>query len=296
MKKIKIIITGSNGLLGQKLVSLFVEHNFDVYAFSRGKNRNVITNNYNYFNVDITHSKKITQLVNRIKPNFIINAAAMTNVDTCELNPKECDEINVTAVNNLMLLCDKNNIHLVHISTDFIFDGKKGLYTETDKPKPINYYGLSKLKSEEIILKSNINYTILRTILVYEIVNNSNRTNILSWVKNSLENKQKINVVTDQYRTPTLADDLAKACLLAVQKKTIGIFHISSNELLSIYEIALQIANTFKLDKNLISPIETKQLNQTAKRPPKTGFIIDKAVDELGFKSTSFKERLLNFI
>lgn len=293
MNNIKIVITGSNGLLGQKLISLFVENNFDIYAFSKGNNRNVNTKNYNYFNVNITDFNIVNSLIKKIKPNFIINAAAMTNVDTCELKPKECDKINVNAVANLVDACKTGNIHLLHISTDFIFEGNNTSYKETDEVNPINYYGLSKLKSEILIEKSTINYTILRTILVYGIVSNANKGNIVSWVKSSLEDKKEINVVTDQYRMPTLSDDLAEACLLAIQKKAIGVFHISSNQVLNIYEIALQIADTFNLDKNLIQPIKTNLLNQAATRPPKTGFNIDKAVNELGFKSASFKERLL---
>ncbi len=292
MQNIKIILTGSNGLLGQKLVSLFVTNHFDVFAFSRGKNRNLITNNYSYFNVNITNFNKVSTLIKKIKPHFIINAAAMTNVDACELRHRECDEINVNAVKNLVQVCKEINAHLLHISTDFIFDGTKNNYKENDCTNPVNYYGLSKLKSEKLIQKSTIDYTILRTILVYGVVANTTKGNIVSWVKNSLEAKKQIKVVTDQYRMPTLSDDLAQACLLAIQKRAIGIFHISSNELLNIYEIALQIATTFNLDKNLILPIRTEQLNQTATRPPKTGFNIDKAVHELGFKSASFKERL----
>lgn len=292
--KQKILITGSNGLLGQKLVGLFVTNNFEVFAFSKGVNRNP-NENYDYFNVDITNSGKAVLLINKIKPNFIINAAAMTNVDNCELRRRECDEINVKAVKTLLNCCKENNIHLIHISTDFIFDGKKGNYQENDKTNPVNYYGLSKLKSEKIIIKSKIDYTILRTILVYGLVKDANRSNIVLWVKNSLEKGKQIKVVNDQFRMPTFSNDLAKACLLAVQKKAKGIFHISSNELLSIYEIALQVAAAFKLDTSLIKSIPSTQLRQQAERPPKTGFNIEKAVNELDFKSVSFKEQLLVF-
>ncbi len=292
MNSIKIVITGSNGLLGQKLVNLFVSKNYMVFAFSRGDNRNSKTNGYTYYNVNITNSDKISTLLDTIVPHFIINAAAMTNVDICEQKPKECDAINVNAVATIIASCKKNNSHLLHISTDFIFDGKNPIYLETDKANPVNYYGLSKLKSENLITESSIDYCILRTILVYGIVDNANNGNIVSWVINSLKNKKEINVVTDQYRMPTLSDDLAEACLLAVQKKAIGIFHISSNELLNIYEIALQVAATFNLNKTLIKPIKTTQLNQAATRPPKTGFNISKAVRDLNFKSASFKERL----
>ena len=293
----KVVITGSNGLLGQKLVKfLFAKNTLEIHALSKGENRMINTKGYNYYNIDITQAKILTNLVNKIQPHYIINTAAMTNVDTCELHKAECDAINVDAVNTLSKICKRNKIHLIHISTDFIFDGEKeGYYTEEDKPNPVNYYGLSKLKSEKIIIKSKIKYTILRTILVYGLVDRNERSNIVLWIKNSIENKNKINVVTDQYRMPTLVDDLAEACLLAIEHDAIGIYNISSNQLLSIYDMAIEVANAFDLDKNYITSIETTQLNLPAKRPFKTGFDLNKSISQLKLPSYSFTERLQVF-
>ena len=293
----KIIITGSNGLLGQKLVKLLLtKKTYEIHALSRGENRMINTKGYTYYNVDITQIKILTNLVNKIQPHYIINTAAMTNVDVCELHKDECDTINVDVVNTLSKICKKNKIHLIHISTDFIFDGEKiGYYTEEDKPNPVNYYGLSKLKSEKIIISAKIKYTILRTILVYGLVDRNDRSNIVLWVKKSIENKDKINVVTDQYRMPTLVDDLAEACLLAIENDAIGIYNVSSNQLLSIYEIAIEVANAFDLDKNFINSIETTQLNLPAKRPFKTGFDLNKSISQLKLPSYSFTERLQVF-
>ena len=293
----KIIITGSNGLLGQKLVKLLLtKKTYEIHALSRGENRMINTKGYTYYNVDITQIKILTNLVNKIQPHYIINTAAMTNVDVCELHKDECDTINVDVVNTLSKICKKNKIHLIHISTDFIFDGEKiGYYTEEDKPNPVNYYGLSKLKSEKIIISAKIKYTILRTILVYGLVDRNDRSNIVLWVKKSIENKNKINVVTDQYRMPTLVDDLAEACLLAIENDAIGIYNVSSNQLLSIYEIAIEVANAFDLDKNFINSIETTQLNLPAKRPFKTGFDLNKSISQLKLPSYSFTERLQVF-
>ncbi|MEE9349959.1 MAG: SDR family oxidoreductase [Flavobacteriaceae bacterium] len=293
--KEKIVITGSNGLLGQKLVQLFVANNYDVIAMSKGKNRNSFTDGYEYINFNITNYDRLAVLFHRLKPHFIINSAALTNVDACELRKRECDEINLRAVEQLTEICKKENIHLIQISTDFVFDGKKGMYKETDKPNPINYYGLSKYKAEKAIRRANIEYTILRTILVYGIMDAPKKSNIVLWVKESLEANKEIKIVTDQYRMPTLTDDLAQACLSSVQKKAQGIYHISSNKLQSVYEIAQTIANTFSLNSNLILPITTDELRQRAKRPEKTGFIIDKALKELEFISASFEERLACF-
>lgn len=293
----KIIITGSNGLLGQKMVKLLLsKNNYEIHALSRGENRLANKEGYTYHRIDITKKDQLTKLVSEIQPLYIVHTAAMTNVDACELNQAKCDMINVDTVKNLVDLCKINNIHLIHLSTDFIFDGMKGaFYTEEDDPNPLSYYGLSKLKSEKIILNTISRYTIIRTILVYGLVDHNDRSNIVLWVKNSIENKKEINVVTDQYRMPTLAEDLAESCLLAIENDAFGIYHVSSNKLMSIYEIAIEVAKMFHLDVNYIKPIITSELNLPAKRPFKTGFDLNKSITELKLPSYTFVERLQVF-
>jgi len=290
-----ILITGSNGLLGQKLIKLLVKKNaYNIYGVSKGENRLKNKKGYTYIDLDITDKNSLSKLIEKINPSFIIHTAAMTNVDTCELHKKECDIINVDAVRNLVESCKKKDIHLIHISTDFIFDGKNGFYKEVDNPNPINYYGLSKLKSEKSIIESKIKHTILRTILVYGLTDDK-KNNIVSWIKKSIENKQQINVVTDQLRMPTLVDDLAHACILALENNVIGVFNVSSNQLMSIYEIAIEVSKAFDLDKSFINPIATTSLDQPAKRPPITGFDLTKSINELKLPSYSFIERLQVF-
>ena len=293
---IKIIITGSNGLLGQTLLNLLLKekNKYQVFGFSKGENRSG-RNNFDYFSVDITDEHQLRKSILEINPNFIINTAAMTNVDTCEKDKENCDKLNIEAVKYLMQISSEIKAHVIHISTDFIFDGEKGFYKETDSPNPLSYYGLSKLKSEEVLINSDINYTILRTILVYGKVFDMSRSNLVLWVKEMLENKKEITIVNDQYRMPTYVEDLALACIIAIDKKATGIFNISSNQLLSVYEIAQQIAEVFGLDKRLIKPISTSTLNQTAPRPAKTGFDLSKTNSELGFYPKSFKEDLQRF-
>lgn len=291
----KILITGSNGLLGQNLVNeLLKKGSYIVYGVSRGENRIKNIERFTYFNVDLTNKKEVSDLINKINPQFIIHTAAMTNVDTCQLNKEACDKINVKAVKYLVDLCELKDIHLIHLSTDFIFDGEKGYYKESDRPNPINYYGLSKLRSENIIKDSNIKYTILRTILVFGITIEL-KNNIVLWVKNSIENMQQINVVTDQLRMPTFVDDLVYACLYVVDNGVEGAFNVSSNTLLSIYDMAIEIANTFHLDKSYINPIPTSLLKQPAKRPLKTGFDLSKSFSQLNLPSHSFLENLQVF-
>lgn len=292
----KVVITGSNGLLGQNLLEILLKEKgeYQIFGFSRGGNRSGRAD-FEYVNIDITNEDLLSSELVKAQPDFIINTAAMTNVDACENNRESCYDLNVNLVKNLMNYCVENKTHLIHLSTDFIFDGVKGNYTEEDKPNPLSYYGETKLLSEKLLQNSSLDFTILRTILVYGLVNDMSRSNIVLWVKESLEHKKEITIVDDQYRTPTYVEDLALACKLSIDKKAKGIYNVSSSELLSIYEIANEIAIAFQLDKSLIKPISTSTLNQTAPRPARTGFDLSKIKRDLSFKPKTFKEDLQRF-
>ncbi|MDO6675818.1 SDR family oxidoreductase [Tenacibaculum sp. 1_MG-2023] len=292
----KVVITGSNGLLGQTLVNLLLEEKerYQTIGFSRGENRSD-RSDFNYVSIDVTDEVLLYKKLSEYKPDVIVNTAAMTNVDECEINKEACDKLNIDVVQYLKNYSEENNAHLIHISTDFIFDGKNGPYKETDKPNPLSYYGLSKLKSEETLIQSKIDYTILRTILVYGKVYDMSRSNIVLWVKKMLEDRKEITIVDDQFRMPTYVEDLALACKLSIDKKAMGVFNISSKKMLSIYEIAQQIAEVFMLDKSLIKSISTEELNQRAKRPATTGFDLEKVKKYLGLAPKSFQEDLQKF-
>ena len=229
------------------------------------------------------------------KPKYVINTAAMTNVDACEDYKNLCDDINVKAVNYLSTACEKYNSHLIHISTDFIFDGKNGPYDEDDEANPLSYYGLSKLKSEQVLQKSNCKWAILRTILLYGTAENLERNNIVLWARKALKDSQELNIIDDQFRSPTLAEDLAQACYLVIEKEAIGVYNASGKDIMSIYEMVERMADFYKCDKSQINRISSTNLNQKAKRPLKTGFILDKSIKELGYKPHSFEEGL-NFL
>ncbi|CAM1351453.1 SDR family oxidoreductase [Tenacibaculum ascidiaceicola] len=292
----KVVVTGSNGLLGQTLVNLLLEEKekYQVIGFSRGENRSG-RSDFEYISIDITNEDLIYKKLSEYKPDVIVNTAAMTNVDACETNQEACDELNIGVVQYLKNYAEENNSHLIHISTDFIFDGKNGPYKETDVPNPLSHYGISKLKSEEVLTKSTIDYTILRTILVYGKVYDMSRSNIVLWVKKMLEEGKEITIVNDQFRMPTYVEDLALACKLSIDKRALGVFNVSSNTLLSIYEIAQQIAEVFKLNKSLIKPITTATLSQRAKRPVITGFDLTRTKKYLDLNPKSFQEDLQRF-
>lgn len=292
----RVVVTGSNGLLGQSLVSLLLNEKdkYEVIGFSRGFNRSG-RDDFEYVSIDITDEMLLKEKLKTYTPDVIVNTAAMTNVDACEDNKEECDRLNVSVVEYLKEYAEKRKVHLIHLSTDFIFDGKKGYYKETDKPNPLSYYGKSKLNSEKTLISSSLDYTILRTILVYGKVFDMSRSNIVLWVKKTLEEGKELRIVNDQFRMPTYVESLACACKLAIDRKAKGIFNVSSNKLLSIYEIAIEIAEVFDLNKELIKPISTRSLNQKAVRPVKTGFDLNKSIEELNFIPENFKQDLQNF-
>jgi len=288
----KVLITGSNGLLGQKLIDLIApikEH--ILIATARGKDRHPANSNqYVYESMDITDALEVENTLVKHQPDCVINTAAMTNVDQCEDDHEGCWKLNVTAVAHLIAACEKINAFFLHLSTDFIFDGQNGPYSETDKANPISYYGKSKLAAETLVKESNAKWSIARTVLVYGIAHDMSRSNIILWVKKSLEENTQIKVVNDQWRTPTLAEDLAKGCLLIVEQQAAGVFNISGNDLLTPYEMAIMTANYFALDKSLITEVDGSIFKQRAKRPPKTGFILDKAAKILGYKPIKFQD------
>lgn len=290
----KILITGSNGLLGQKLVhQLSADNEVELVATARGENRLEQREGYRYRSLDITNAAEVAEVIGEEKPAVIIHTAAMTNVDICESDKAGCDALNVDAVGFIVEACEANDVHLVHLSTDFIFDGEEGPLDESAVPNPLSYYGESKLKAEQIIQASRVKNAILRTVLVYGVAEKMSRSNIVLWAKGALEKGAPINVVDDQFRTPTLAEDLAQGCVLAAKQKAEGIYNISGPDFFNIIDMVRAIARFWKLDASLIGAVSSATLNQPAKRPPRTGFIIEKAMRELGYQPHSFEEGLM---
>ncbi len=289
----KILITGANGLLGQKLIDLYLtKTDKQIIATGIGICRHPLKNNFIYESLNISNKAEVNSMLLKHQPQCVINTAAMTNVDACETDKEGCDKLNISAVEYLAKACAEINAYFIHISTDFIFDGTHGPLDENETPNPLSYYGLSKLKGEEMALKYAPNCAILRTVLVYGVVADMSRSNIVLWAKGALEKGQNINVVDDQFRTPTLAEDLAMGCLLAEDQQAQGIFNISGKDFMSIFELVNRVADFFKLDKSIIQKSDSSTLNQPAKRPPITGFKLDKAIAQLGYAPRSFEEGL----
>ena len=289
----KVLVTGSNGLLGQKLLDYYKQFpEIELIATAKGADRYPSPGSYTYCSLDITNETEVIAIFNSTKPDVVIHTAAMTNVDACELDQANCELLNIKAVEYIVKACNQINAHLVHLSTDFIFDGTHGPLAEEEIPKPLSYYGLSKYKAEQLVKAHSNSWAILRTVLVYGVVKDMSRSNIVLWAKNALESGKSIQVVADQFRTPTLAEDLAQGCALAAAQKASGIFHISGMNFMSVYDLVIQVADFWKLDKSLINLSSSEGIQQPAKRPPITGFQIEKAKSILGYQPHTFKEGL----
>ncbi len=291
----KILITGSNGLLGQKLVyQLLQTPGITVIATSKGENRISRKDGYEYFSLDISNRDEVLNIIGKVKPDCIINTAAMTNVDACELDPVGCKALNVDAVNYIIEAIQNTDTHLIHLSTDFVFDGEEGPYSEEDIPNPLSIYAKSKLESEQAVMNSGDNWAVIRTIIIYGVTDDTQRSNLVLWTKSSLEQHKKINVITDQFRSPTLAEDLADACISAALRHATGIYHVAGPEedTDSIINLVKKIAVFYNLDTSLINPVSSAELKQPAKRPARTGFKLDKARRELGYHPHTLPEGL----
>lgn len=289
----RILITGSNGLLGQKLIdALRNDTEVDLIATSRGEDRSPDPLGDRYRSLDITSKPEVDRVLDGTRPDCVIHTAAMTNVDACELDPDACRLNNVTATAHLAEASRRNGAHLILLSTDFIFDGAAGPYQEEDEPAPLSIYGQSKLDAERIVVESGSTWSIARTIIVYGVAPGLSRGNVVLWAKGALENGQPINVVDDQWRMPTLAEDLADGCIRIAKRKAAGIYHLSGPDGMSILELVERVAAFFRLDASIVTPVKSDTLNQPAKRPPRTGFIIEKARRELGYAPRGFEEGL----
>lgn len=290
----RILITGSNGLLGQKLIAaLRNDPGVELLATSRGADRTVDPLGGRYRPMDIVDKASVDAVIGDFRPDAIIHTAAMTNVDACELDPAACRLQNVTATEHLVAAAKEQGSHFIFLSTDFIFDGKHGPYREEDAPAPLSVYGHSKLDGERIVQQAGLErWSIARTIIVYGIAEGLSRSNVVLWAKGALEKGQPINVVDDQWRMPTLAEDLADGCIRIAKQKAPGVFHLSGPDGMSILELVQRVGAFFQLPTDKVRPIKSDSLGQPAKRPPVTGFVLDKARRGLGYAPRGFEAGL----
>lgn len=288
-----ILIVGSNSFVGQKNACMLARNGAkDVFLCSSSENR-LAHLEYPFSHIDITDRMELSKLFWHIKPDVVFNTAAIASPDACLINKELAVAVNVEGARNLAELSTLYNAHLVHFSTDFVFNGCKPYLTEEDVPDPVNYYGYTKLESEKLVNAYAASYAIVRTVSVYGYLSSLTRSNFILRVKAALEAGQVYRVPNDQFRTPTLAEDLAKVAIKIGVENHSGIFHISGQEGLTNYEFALAAAAVFNLNADLIVPVSSVELGEKAVRPLHTGFDISKARNMLGYCPTPLQEGLM---
>lgn len=287
----RVLLTGANGFLGHYLTGELLDKGFMVMATSKGECRIPFQerDNFQYASMDFTDPFIVHDLFQQFKPEAVIHAGAMSKVDECELHQWEAYRNNVEATITLLINAAETKSFFVFVSTDFIFDGEKGMYSEEDSPKPVNFYGKTKLEAEDAVREYEYDWAIARTILVYGKPVSA-KENIISVVKNKLEKGEEYKVVDDQVRTPTYVEDLASGLVLILEKKAKGIYHLAGEDILTPYQMACMTADHLRLDSSLIKKVTAENFSQPAKRPLKTGLNIDKARKKLGYHPISFRE------
>ncbi len=289
----KILITGANGFLGYHLTQRLLFLNHKVIATGKGNCRLPFTqyDNFIYAAMDFTDPFAVHDVFEKFQPEVVVHAGAMSKPDECEQQQWQAYIVNVEGTLTTLMNAAEQKSFFIFVSSDFIFDGEKGMYKEDDEPLAVNYYGKTKLEAEEIVKEYEYDWAIARTVLVYGKPI-SGRSNILSIVKEKLEKGEIYNVVDDQSRTPTYVEDLAEGIVQIIDKKAKGIYHLSGKDVLTPYQMACKAADFLGLDKSLINRVTADSFSEIAKRPPKTGFVIDKARAELRYEPLSFNEGL----
>jgi len=286
----KILVTGASGLLGIRLVELAITRGHEVcstyhaHPFTQGSARGL----------DLADEKEVRRWVIEAGPDALIHSAAITDVDFCEKNPELAMRVNGSATGSLAEACRDVGSHLVYISTDYVFDGKSGLYKENDEPKPINVYGQSKLLGEQRLLQSNADFCVARTSVLYGW-GREHRPNFATWLHGSLKARRKVTVVTDQYASPTLNTNLARMLIEVAERRIHGILHLAGSTRISRYEFAVMLAKQFGFDENLLTPVKAEATNWTARRPYDSSLNVAKAQEMLTNKAATLDEALNEF-
>ncbi|MCW4004815.1 MAG: dTDP-4-dehydrorhamnose reductase [Candidatus Bathyarchaeota archaeon] len=283
----KLLITGASGLYGSKLAQLALARNFEVNSCDV-QNLSACSN---FVRLDITDRSMVEESFRSIKPDVVVHAASLTDVDKCELNQELAWKVNVEGTKNIVEAAKSAGSFLIYISTDYVFSGEAGCYTEGDKPKPINYYGLTKLKGEEIV-QTLTEYFIARPSVIFGSTPAAGKVNFALWLIETLRKGERVKIITDQWNTPTLNTNLAEMTLEVVECRLTGTYHLCGASRVSRFEFAELLADAFSLDKCLIEPVESSSFSWVAKRPRDSSLDTSKAQQDLRVKPLGLGDAL----
>ncbi|HEX2606393.1 MAG TPA: SDR family oxidoreductase [Flavisolibacter sp.] len=287
-----VLVTGAEGFVGWYLVKRLLADQYRVIATGRGSELNHFTHpSLTWETLDFTRLERVIEITERYQPDMIIHSGAVSKPDACEQDREMAYRSNVTGTQHMLTGAAAQGAYFLFLSTDFVFDGKKGMYSEEDERDPVNYYGYTKVLAEDTVFAYAYGWSVARTVLVYGR-NHSGRPNIITNVAESLKAGKVLKLFTDQERTPTYVEDLAGGIARMIKQQVRGIYHLSGTEILSPYNIGIETARYLQLDTNQIIPVLESEFDQPARRPPKTGFTITKAVRDLDYHPVPFREGL----
>ena len=265
-----LLITGAYGQLGDACVK-FLKNNYNITLSGVSPSDGGV-------HLDIRSKSSIKKVLSDIDPDVILNLAALTDVDGCELDPQQAKDINFSGVKNL---CRDFSGHFIQISTDYVFDGKSGPYSEEDEPNPKSVYGKTKLFADNWLLDNYSKSTIIRTNILYSYTKRT-KASFLKWVVDSLNDNKNIKVVNDQWNNPTWTESLSSVIYKIIDNQAFDLYHYGDRDILNRFDFSILISKVFNLDSSLIMPISSDELNQIAPRPRKSGLITKKIESELG--------------
>lgn len=284
----KILIIGASGLLGHRIAQLALTKDYEVYSTY---NENP-TNQGIPIKLDLcARENQIEDLIHRLKPEVTIHTAAYTNVDGCEIKRDLAWKINAEATRHVAMAIAKEDSHLIYVSTDYVFDGEKGLYSEEDLPNPISYYGYTKLKGEEFVCQSNKRWCIVRPSVIYGW-GPTHKKNFATWVMTNINRGQEVRVVTNQYVSPTFNSSFAMIILEIAERRITGFLHAAGSTRINRHDFALRLAEVFDLDTRLIKPAKMDELAWKADRPKDSSLNVEKALALLNQKPLQLDQSL----
>jgi len=286
----KFLVTGSAGLVGKQVVDDLVKEDDQVYSvYHKSKPLNGIPTQ-----MDLNSVEKIKDIVDKKKPDVIIHLAALTNVDLCETEKVLAMKINCEATGVLSKQAAKQKAFFIYVSTDYVFDGEKGLYKETDPTNPINFYGKTKLEGEKLVMDLASSWCIARTSTPYGV--HPTKNSFPLWVADNLKNQNEINVVIDQFISPTYLPNLSRMLIEIAKRQIVGTIHLAGATRISRYEEAELVAEKFNLNKNLLKPANMDEINWKAKRPKDSSLDVSNAFSILKEKPIKFEQGLENLL
>jgi len=284
---LRLLITGASGLLGHKIAQLALHEGHEVYSIYKNHPINLGTS----FKIDLTNQNEISKVITKLKPKAIIHTAAYTDVDGCEINKDLAWAVNAEATKHIAIASTHTDAHLTYVSTDYVFEGEKSLYTEEDQPNPINYYGYTKLKGEEFIEKYSRKWCITRASVIYGW-GETQKLNFATWIINNLKQQKEVKILTDQYVSPTLNTNLTEMLLEIAEKRITGVLHTAGATRASRHEFALELVQIFNLNMNLIKQAKMNEIPWKAKRPADSSLNVSKASALLGEKPLELNQAL----